>query len=407
MGRIFGEITQSRPHARCFTDSQALSNNFFGVRNTSSSLIAFDYRVPKLNLSKQFCRPNRRDLLDEAIVSRFGAAVEIGLPGAAGRQRILELEMEKLGREANVPVHIGKATNGFSGRNLATLARDICTLAAEKGEVTDADWNALMGQQSSAGSDKVADDAHWDSLVIDDETLDKLKTVCGMLQHIETLQEQGVKPPRGMLLYGPPGTGKTQIARTMANESGVQFIAAATADLKAGYVGQSGQKVKEVFERARSRAPSILFIDEMESVAPSRNSSGSDQFTQEIVTQMLQELDGVKSNDAHVFLLAATNLPDSIDSAILSRLPEKIEIPLPGLEERTRLFTLFLRSIKGTDFDIDTAPAILAERYTDVSGRDIRGILDAAQQLAVRRALQAGTPENVVLTLADLGINEG
>jgi len=347
---------------------------------------------------------NRRDLLDEAIVSRFGAAVEIGLPDADGRKRILELEMEKLGREPGVPEHVGKATNGFSGRNLATLARDICTLAAEKGEVSEADWDAAIRQQSGAASDKVADDAHWDSLVIDSETLDKLQTVCGMLQHIETLQAQGVKPPRGMLLYGPPGTDKTQIARTMANESGVQFISAATADLKAGYVGQSGQKVKEVFERARSRAPSILFIDEMESVAPNRNGAGADQFTQEIVTQMLQEMEGVKSNDAHVFVLAATNIPDAIDSAILSRLPEKIEIPLPGQAERERLFRLFLKGIRNTDFDRETASSILAERYTEVSGRDIRGIVDNAQQKAVRRALQAGTPDKVVLTLDDLGI---
>ncbi|MDL0429809.1 AAA family ATPase [Marinobacter sp. TBZ242] len=349
---------------------------------------------------------NRRDLLDEAIVSRFGAAVEIGLPDADGRKQILKLEMEKLGREPDIPEHVGNATNGFSGRNLATLARDICTLAAEKGEIGDDDWNATIRQQTGAISDKVSDDAHWDSLIIDNETLDKLQTVCGMLQHIEVLQEQGVKPPRGMLLYGPPGTGKTQIARTLANESGVQFIAAATADLKAGYVGQSGQKVKEVFERARSRAPSILFIDEMESVAPSRNSSGSDQFTQEIVTQMLQELDGVKSNDAHVFLLAATNIPDAIDSAILSRLPEKIQIPLPGEAERERLFALFLKDIKNTRFDVETATRILASHYSRVSGRDIRGIVDNAQQKAVRRALQEGTPDNIVVFMEDLGIDQ-
>lgn len=349
---------------------------------------------------------NRRDLLDDAIESRFGAAVEISLPDAASRQRILELELEKLGREIKVPARIGKATNGFSGRNLATLARDVCTLAAEKGEVTEADWNALLGQQSSAGSDRVDDDARWDSLVIDADTLDKLKTVCGMLQHIETLREQGIKPPRGMLLYGAPGTGKTQIARTLANESGVQFISATTADLKAGYVGQSGQRVKEVFERARSRAPSILFIDEMESVAPSRNGPGADQFTREIVTQMLQELEGVKASDAHVFLLAATNLPDAIDSAILSRLPEKLEIPLPGLAEREKLFSLFLSKIKNIDLDMVTVVRSLAERYTGVSGRDIRNIVDTAQQSAVRRALSEGMPDRIAVTVGDLGISD-
>lgn len=347
---------------------------------------------------------NRRDLLDDAIISRFGATVEVGLPDADARQRILKLEMEKLGREPEVPAHIGKATSGFSGRNLSTLARDMCTLAAEKGELTDADWDTAVAQQTTAGSDKVAEDARWDALVIAEDTLEQLKTICDMLQHTETLKAQGINPPSGMLLYGPPGTGKTQIARTLANESGIPFIAAATADLKAGYLGQSGQKVKALFERARSRAPSILFIDEMESVAPDRNGPASDQYTQEIVTQMLQELDGVKANAGHVFLLAATNIPDAIDPAILSRLREKLEVPLPGLEERERLFRLFLAGFQHVEFDRQAAPAQLAERYDGLSGRDLRGVVDKAQQSAVRRAFASGTPERVVLNLTDLGL---
>ncbi len=96
------------------------------------------------------------------------------------------------------------------------------------------------------------EDARWDSLVLSEDTIDKLKTVCESLKQIEVLQKQGIQPPRGALLYGPPGTGKTQIARTLANESGLPFIAAGPSDIKAGYIGQSGQKVHELFERALS-----------------------------------------------------------------------------------------------------------------------------------------------------------
>jgi transitional endoplasmic reticulum ATPase len=104
--------------------------------------------------------------------------------------------------------------------------------------------------------------------------------------------------------------------------------------------------------------------------------------------------------------LAATNLPDAIDSAILSRLPEKLEIPLPGLAEREKLFSLFLSKIKNIDLDMVTVVRSLAERYTGVSGRDIRNIVDTAQQSAVRRALSEGMPDRIAVTVGDLGISD-
>jgi SpoVK/Ycf46/Vps4 family AAA+-type ATPase len=128
------------------------------------------------------------------------------------------------------------------------------------------------------------------------------------------------------LLYGPPGTGKTQIARTLSKESGVAFIAAGPADLKAGFLGQSVQKVNELFQRARDKAPCILFIDEIDSGAPDRSGANADQYTIEIVNELLRQMDGVRKSDRHVFVLAATNLPGLVDPALLSRFEEKIEI---------------------------------------------------------------------------------
>ena len=103
-------------------------------------------------------------------------------------------------------------------------------------------------------------------------------------------------------LYGPPGTGKTQIARTLANETGLRFIAASTADIKQGFLGQSGQKVRELFERARESAPSLLFIDEIDIVAAARGGQ-SDAILTEIVGQLLQEMDGVFAQPQAVFVL--------------------------------------------------------------------------------------------------------
>ncbi|MBL8270650.1 AAA family ATPase, partial [Steroidobacter sp.] len=241
---------------------------------------------------------NRRDLLDDAIVSRFGADVQIDLPGAPERLEILRLEMAKLERPMDIPAFLGQATTGLSGRNLARVASDVCTLASKSGGViSEATWREVLSRHVKAGSEAVDESARWDSLILADETLAKLKGVCESLRHVETLVAQGVPPPKGALLFGPPGTGKTQIARTLANESGLPFIAASTADLKAGFTGQSGQKVRELFERARGKAPCILFIDEIDAVAPQRGSANADQFTIEIVNQLLQEMDGVKKTD--------------------------------------------------------------------------------------------------------------
>ena len=343
---------------------------------------------------------NRKDLLDDAITSRFGAEVEIGLPEAAERLQILRLEMLKLDRPAEIPEFLGQETVGFSGRNLSRLASDVCVRASQNGgTITEALWREVIKRLRP--TEAVDSSARWGSLILAPETLSKLKGVCEALRHVETLRKQGVPPPKGALLYGPPGTGKTQIARTLANESGLAFIAAATADLKAGYTGQSVQKVRELFDRARGRAPCILFIDEIDAIAPVRGGSGSDTFTVEIVNQLLQEMDGIKSTDRHVYVLAATNRPETVDEAVRSRLKDSIEIPNPDAAQRQQLFRLFLGKLK-TDFDPDQMAAELAKRTNNIGGRAISAIVERAAQEAVNRAIAQGTPDRVVLTREDM-----
>jgi transitional endoplasmic reticulum ATPase len=262
-------------------------------------------------------------------------------------------------------------------------------------------WKEVIARYSKASSESVDESARWESLVLSEVTIDKLQTVCESLKQIEALQKQGIQPSRGALLYGPPGTGKTQIARTLANESGLPFIAAGPADIKAGFLGQSGQKVHELFERARSKAPCILFIDEIDSGAARRGSAKADQYTDEIVTQMLTELDGVKKNERHVFLLAATNHPELVDEAILSRFVEKIDIPNPDGEQRRRLLQILLAK-KSVDFDIAQFSEELAGKAGDISGRDIYSLIERAAQSALGRALKGGTADHVILTREDL-----
>jgi SpoVK/Ycf46/Vps4 family AAA+-type ATPase len=345
---------------------------------------------------------NRRELLDEAIVSRFGTAIEIGLPGPEERRRIVQLELNKLGVTIGLPEFVGTATNGMAGRNLALLARELRALALKQGGgVTDANWRELIARFRRGGGAAVGE-AGWETLILAPATIEKLKTVCLSLQNLESLRAQGVAVPKGAMLFGPPGTGKTEVARTLAKESGLSFLAATTAELKAGHLGQAGQKTRELFERARGMSPCILFIDEIDAVCPARGSPNSDQLTVEIVNQILQETEGVTATSQHVYVLGATNRLEAVDDAVRSRLGEAIEIPLPGVDERRRLLKVFLSKLKKVDFDVETMAAELAPRTKNLSGRALGSLVREASQRSVQRAYAAGTPENIVLTREDL-----
>ncbi|MEP6970283.1 MAG: AAA family ATPase, partial [Betaproteobacteria bacterium] len=346
---------------------------------------------------------NRREDLDAAVISRFGTPVEIGLPDAAERQQIVALELRKLGREENPPDLVGRTTTGMAGRDLAQLARDVFGAAVERksAELTPEIWREAIARLATAGSDAADDSARWDTLVLTDDTLQQLKTVCEGMRHMESLQQQGIEPPRGALLFGPPGTGKTQIARTLANEAGVAFIAAGPSDIKAGFIGQSGIKLRELFERARAKAPSILFIDEIDSVASTRGDANG-VTNDEVVNEMLAQMDGVKKNSRPVFVLAATNHPEKLDAAIKSRFTYQIEIPNPDQAQRERLLAIFLGGKRQVDFDIVATAAELAARTNGLGGRDLQSLVRRAEQRAVQRALAAGIPERVVLSRVDI-----
>jgi SpoVK/Ycf46/Vps4 family AAA+-type ATPase len=210
------------------------------------------------------------------------------------------------------------------------------------------------------------------------------------------------KMQKPLLLERPAGSGKTEIARTLGNEGGLGFLAATTADVKANFLGQSGNRVMQLFERAPANAPVILFLDELDIIAPARNGS-NDALTDEIVGQLLQELDGIQSRDSEVFLLAATNHVDQIDRAVLSRFQETLAIPLPDLIGRQRLKTVFLQK-KRLAFDLQEGARALAEvsEGKGMSGRDLGSWIGRAEQKALLRAIAAGGPDHFALTLGGL-----
>ena len=341
---------------------------------------------------------NRRDLIDDAIISRFGWEMVIGLPGPEERQQILQREMEGVAPGCTVPEEMASLTQGMSGRDLQHLASHIRTLAYP-GMPTEEHFLEAIRVSRKAHNTKVDQQASWETLVLDARVLQQLKLTCALLRDAETWRAQGVDVPRSLLLTGLPGTGKTQIGRTLANEGGLAFMAATTADVKANFLGQSGNQVKLLFQRARTQAPVILFLDELDIIAPARIGA-NDPLTDEIVGQLLQEMDGIQALDGQVFLLAATNHPENVDRAILSRFRETLVIPLPDDDARRRLLSILLEK-KRLGFDMEEHLPKLVARTQGMSGRDLQNYVGRAEQNALIRAMDNGGPQHFGLQFED------
>jgi SpoVK/Ycf46/Vps4 family AAA+-type ATPase len=263
-----------------------------------------------------------------------------------------------------------------------------------------ADFPALTGKMRSAGNPTVDEKATWETLVLDAGALAGLKTTCAMLTDVETWRSKGVDVSNGILLEGPPGTGKTQIARTLANECGLSFVKASSADLRGIHLGESAANVRDVFARARAMAPAVLFIDEIDVVAPARGGNGNDVYGKEMVGQLLQEMDGISRENSHVFVLAATNEKSAIDTAVLSRFTEQLYIPLPNEEARRELLRVMLVSAKASLETQDLA--VLAAHSEGMSGRDIKNWITKAQQHAVARAVANGGASEYQFSTANM-----
>jgi ATP-dependent 26S proteasome regulatory subunit len=242
----------------------------------------------------------------------------------------------------------------------------------------------------------------WNNVILDDLTLQQLRSIEAGLLRSESLKRAGFSVPRSLLLHGPPGTGKTEIAKAIATSSDRSFLSVTTADFKAKYLGQSGHAVKDIFDEAREDGPTILFIDELDSVASERG--GSDTFNDEIIGQLLAEMEGVDATPEIVYVVGATNNLEQIDPAVRQRFATTIEVNAPSYDQRIRLIRLLL----GTKA-IDKSPAFASYRLAEISaetvltGRDYRNAIEKAEQRATFRAVESDDFDaHLVLKLDDL-----
>jgi len=193
-----------------------------------------------------------------------------------------------------------------------------------------------------------------------------------ILNYFIRFKAYNTNPPAGVLLYGPPGCGKTLLAKAVANESRANFISIKGPELLNKYVGESERAIRELFRRARSSAPCVIFFDEIDSICPKRGSD-SNQVTERVVNQLLTELDGMEDRK-NVFVIAATNRPDIIDDAMLrpGRLDKLLYVPIPTESDRASILRALIRKSPLAD---DVVPEeIAADGRCDVYfwGRNLR-----------------------------------
>ena len=202
------------------------------------------------------------------------------------------------------------------------------------------------------------------------------------LKYPDLFQATGAKPPKGILLYGPPGTGKTLLAKAVANESEANFISIKGPELLSKWVGESESGVREIFRKARQSAPTVVFFDEVDAVAPVRGSGlGDTNVTERVVSQLLTELDGIEELQ-RVIVIAATNRPDIVDPALLraGRFDRLLEVPAP--DKSGRLDILKIHTAKNPlDKDVDLDG--IAEKTEGYTGADLAGLVSASVMLAL------------------------
>ena len=202
----------------------------------------------------------------------------------------------------------------------------------------------------------------FDDIIIDEKIK---KDIISTMDTFYSNKENSIK---GFILYGPPGTGKTYIVKAIANRYKMNYIMPTLADIKGEFIGQTSSKVKRLFEEARANAPTIIFLDEMDTIFPKRGGSDTDSYLKDMVNQFLVEIDGAKSGKQEIFVIGATNRKETIDSAILSRLSSSFHLRLPSKENRELIFNQKFKNFKISNFDWKNE---IIKKTEAMSGRDI------------------------------------
>ncbi len=373
---------------------------------------------------------NRPNALDPALrrPGRFDREIEIKVPDRNARLEILQIHTRgmPLAKDVNLE-KLADMTHGFVGADLEALCKEAAMralrrvlpeidLEAEtippevlaKLEVTMKDFlDALKDIEPSALREVLVEvpNVRWHDIGGLKNVKQELReAVEWPLKYPEVFEHANASPPKGILLYGPPGTGKTLLAKAVANESEANFISIKGPEVLSKWVGESERAIREIFRKARQAAPCIVFIDEIDSIAPMRGTGiGDARVTERIVSQLLTEMDGLVELQG-VVVIAATNRPDILDPALLrpGRFDRLLYVPPPDLEARKEIFKIHLRGKPlAEDVNIDE----LAKRTEGYTGADIAAVCNEATMLAIREYILTKAKDGKELNREDIKKN--
>ena len=368
---------------------------------------------------------NRPDALDPALrrPGRFDREIEIPVPNKEARLEILKVHTRGVPLAEDVDLEkIAEVTHGYTGADLAALVREAGMSALrrilpklnleqkrldpkilEELKVTMEDFKNAMKEIRPSGMREFAievPNVHWEDIGGLKEVKRKLQEMVEWpLKYRELFEYAGLRPPKGILLYGPPGTGKTLLAKAVATESGANFIAVRGPEILSKWVGESERAIREIFRKARTYAPAIIFFDEIDAIAPKRGAGiGDARVTERIVSQLLTEMDGIE--ELHdVVVIAATNRPDLLDPALLrpGRFDRVIEVPMPDLKAREEIFKIHMKKhAKALEGDVDELAREFAKITKDFSGADIEAVCREAAMKGLREFVEKiGDPKKL------------
>lgn len=357
---------------------------------------------------------NRPEAIDEALrrPGRFDREIVVGVPDERGRREILGIHTRgmPLGDKVDL-AELARTTFGFVGADLAALTREAAieavrrimprlnleerTIPAEVLDtlsVTREDFmEALKRVQPSAMREVMvqAPTVRWEDVGGLDTAQMKLKEGVELpLKDPDAFRRLGIRPAKGFLLYGPPGTGKTLLAKAVAREAQANFIATKSSDLLSKWYGESEQQITRLFQRARQVAPTVIFIDELDSLVPARGGGlGEPQVTERVVNTILAEMDGLEELQS-VVVIGATNRPNLVDPALLrpGRFDELIYVGVPDQAGRRRILGIQTAKMPlAADVDLDDVAA-RTDRFT---GADLGDVVRRAGLIALRKSLGA------------------
>lgn len=357
---------------------------------------------------------NRPEAIDEALrrPGRFDREIVVGVPDERGRREILGIHTRGMPLGDKVDLNeLARTTFGFVGADLAALTREAAieavrrimprlnleerTIPAEVLDtlsVTREDFlEALKRVQPSAMREVMvqAPTVRWEDVGGLDTAQMKLKEGVELpLKDPDAFRRLGIRPAKGFLLYGPPGTGKTLLAKAVAREAQANFIATKSSDLLSKWYGESEQQITRLFARARQVAPTVIFIDELDSLVPARGGGlGEPQVTERVVNTILAEMDGLEELQS-VVVIGATNRPNLVDPALLrpGRFDELIYVGVPDKAGRRRILGIQTAKMPlAEDVDLDDVAA-RTDRFT---GADLGDVVRRAGLIALRKSLSA------------------